>query len=512
MPSSRTSNRLPPTVNLHWVAICNMKCRYCYARFIDSRRTRHLPIHDALQILRELSQAHVRRVTFAGGEPTLHPDLEAMLEAASHLGMVTAIVSNGSRIDAEWLVQHGPHLRWLTLSIDSIDAATARRLGRHAGPDGYQHPEQVLQVAKLVHRWNELRPADRRIRLKLNITVTRVNQHEDPRPFLTAMRPEKVKLLQMLRVAGENDDAADLTCDDAAFQAYAARVANTPLDGLAVVVEDQELMDGSYAMVDPEGRFYQRVEGRYLRSQPIHRVGVAAAWNSVGGFDAERFAKRGGEYEPGEVARGNAPFWIAVEGLDGSGKSTIVAALAKRLGAAIVSNPPRSMAQERNHADALPPAERRAWYLKANFVAAAEAAAHRAQGSPVVMDRSVASTLAFAAAEARQPVAAWPVGLQRPDLLVLLRVEESERMRRLGQRGGSHTEEELRLAADHEFRHRVLEAYQDLGATPVDALGAPEQIVDQILKLAASAPSPRQVHPGHRGNNLQGLALSEGES
>jgi radical S-adenosyl methionine domain-containing protein 2 len=408
-----------------------------------------------------------------------------MLRDACDNNLVTSIVTNGSRIDEAWLHQHGPHLRWLTLSIDSIDAATAKRLGRHAGPADYQHPEHVQHVARMVHAWNAKRPPSRRIRLKLNITVTRENQHEDPSEFLVTMLPEKVKVLQMLRVTGENDDAEDLACSDEAFAAYAQRLEGTSKQGIDIVVESEDLMDGSYAMVDPQGRFYQRVDGRYLQSEPIQDVGIATAWASVGGYSKERFEQRRGAYEPGEVARGNRPYWIAIEGIDGCGKSTTVAELAKLLDAAVVTNPPESMEEERAPADALPSAERRNWYLGANKRAIDESEDHRAAGRAVVMDRSVASTLAFAAAEAQKPVESWPDRWPRPDLLVLLHVDEAERKRRIDNRGMVLTGEEQRLSADSAFRERVLAAYKEFGAVQVQAGGPPDQLAKTILAMAA---------------------------
>ena len=480
----RSPRFLPPTVNLHLVAVCNMRCRYCYARFLDERDDQPLPVEHVARTMRELASHGVRRVTFAGGEPTLHPRLADLLATAGELGLVTAIVSNGARIDEQWIDRHGPHLRWLTLSIDSVDPQIARRLGRHAISNGYSHPDHVLEVAALVHAWNEKRPRSRRIRLKLNITITAANAHEDPSEFIRRMRPTKVKALQMLTVLGENDDAGDLHCLPEAFAAYVGRIGVIP--GVEVVVEDNEAMDGSYAMVDPNGRFYQRVDGRYRRSAPIHEVGAMAAWEMVGGYDSQRFLDRGGDYEPGALARGNLPYLVAVEGLDGTGKSTVARRLAERLAAQVVSNPPAEMVAERIASDREDPATRRAWYLRANERAAQIAdGIRREQRAPVVMDRSVASTLSFAAAESGQPVARWPNAIGRPDLLVLLTVPEPERQRRIAARGLGRTAEESRLDQDAGFREQVLRNYEALGAVHVDASGAIEEVVDAIVTLLA---------------------------
>lgn len=197
--------------------------------------------------------------------------------------------------------------------------------------------------------------------------------------------------------------------------------------------------------------------------------------------------------QPPMPSPASVPLLIAIEGLDGTGKSTTVAALAKRLGAEVVHNPPRSMADQRLQADQLEPSARRAWYLAANREAAKQAEAIRAQGQPVVMDRSVASTFAFGAAERNEPVGLWPSDIPQPDLLAVLHVDDEERARRLAGRPGQRTTEEHRLDADLAFRQRVLENYKALGGLIVDASGPVEQVVERIVRMCPTCP------PGTRG-------------
>lgn len=198
----------------------------------------------------------------------------------------------------------------------------------------------------------------------------------------------------------------------------------------------------------------------------------------------------------------SVPLLIAIEGLDGTGKSTTVAALAKQLGAEVVHNPPKSLASNRLQADMLEPSARRAWYLEANREAAQQAEAIRAQGHPVVMDRSVASTLAFGAAERNEPVGLWPSDIPRPDLLAVLHVDDEERNRRLAGRPGQRTTEEHRLDTDPGFRQRVQANYLALGGHLVDAGGPVEEVVQRILRILTStastcSPRPSQPESGH---------------
>jgi thymidylate kinase len=175
---------------------------------------------------------------------------------------------------------------------------------------------------------------------------------------------------------------------------------------------------------------------------------------------------------------------VAIEGLDGSGKSTTVRLLAGALGASVVRNPPASLAADRPRADALPPHEKRAWYLHANRVAIEEALSRAAKGAPVVLDRSVTSTLAFGAAE-RGEIATpgdLPAGFPMPDAIVLLEIPEAERRRRHLGRGDVATAEEQRLATDDAFRERVLAGYRRLCSHRVSACASPEDVVCEIRR------------------------------
>lgn len=180
-----------------------------------------------------------------------------------------------------------------------------------------------------------------------------------------------------------------------------------------------------------------------------------------------------------------ATCWVAVEGLDGSGKSTLVESLAARLGAEVVRNPPAGWERQRQAADSAPAASRRDGYLEANRAAEAAALEVLASGTSVVMDRSVAGTLAFGAAELGTTAAAsdWSTSIPRPDLIVFLDLPEPTRRNRLHGRAGDQTSEEARLATDQEFRRKVIDGYRSLGAVSVDASGSPEEVTHRVLAL-----------------------------
>ena len=72
---SHKINSFIPSVNFHLWEPCNMKCKYCFATFKDVKQSilpkGHLPKAEAIEIVKELAEYGFKKITFAGGEPTL---------------------------------------------------------------------------------------------------------------------------------------------------------------------------------------------------------------------------------------------------------------------------------------------------------------------------------------------------------------------------------------------------------------------------------------------------------
>ena len=66
--------------------------------------------------------------------------------------------------------------------------------------------------------------------------------------------------------------------------------------GITVVPESNDLMTGSYVMVDPAGRFFDNVSGTHTYSRPILEVGVEEALRDIS-IAPEKFLSRGGSYD-----------------------------------------------------------------------------------------------------------------------------------------------------------------------------------------------------------------------
>ena len=276
------AKRPVPAVNFHLLLGCNMRCGHCFAANLSGKR---LPDDGAIDVVRMIAEAGFEKINFAGGEPMLHPGLDSLIRTAKECGMTTSVVTNGTLITDPWLDEISGHLDWVALSIDSPYPETHAASGRADG-NGPISAERYLGMCGAIRR--------RGIRLKINTVVTIHNHGETMAGFVYDARPERWKIMRALPVGGQNDrKPGPFEVTGARFDAYVKR--NTPVEGVTVVPEDNDLMTGSYIMIDPMGRFYDNVDGRYRYGRPILSAGVEAALSDVR-IDVEAFERRGGRY------------------------------------------------------------------------------------------------------------------------------------------------------------------------------------------------------------------------
>ncbi len=281
-----------PSVNFHLWKPCNMKCRFCFATFQDVGHQvlpeGHLSREDSLAVVETLAKAGFSKINFAGGEPILCPWLPDLIRRARELGLTTSMVTNGSFVTPEWLDRVDGCLDWAAVSIDTVDPEKLIRIGRSTRT-GPMSEADYLRVMDMLRQ--------RGIRLKVNTVVTRINYNEKLAGFIVKAGPERWKLLQVLPVGGQNDGSVDnmlITSEE--FARYVARNRYVESRGIVVVPESNDLMTGSYVMVDPAGRFFDNVAGTHVYSRPMNQVGVHAALREVL-IDTDKFGLRGGLYE-----------------------------------------------------------------------------------------------------------------------------------------------------------------------------------------------------------------------
>ena len=184
--------------------------------------------------------------------------------------------------------------------------------------------------------------------------------------------------------------------------------------------------------------------------------------------------------------------FIVLEGLDGVGKSTLAQGLARTLKATLMSTPGAEFAEMRGevlrtlHDDQLG---------KALFYAATVSFQGRKaievvnRGSTVVMDRYWASTVAYAKARGvTANLDALTPDFAKPDITLLITLDEDQRMTRLTQRGA--TAEDIETLCPS-FRASVMQELAARCSASVDVTGLDEhkataKVIEAIERLSSS--------------------------
>lgn len=321
----KNSERLLSSVNFHLWEPCNMQCKFCFATFQDVKETvlpkGHLSKEESINVVKELAKLGFEKITFAGGEPTLCPWLPELIKTAKDYGLTTMIVTNGSKLTDSFLRENQFTLDWIAISIDSINPETNKQIGRLVnGKLPFADKEYKLMVDRVKNY---------KYGLKINTVVNRYNYTEEMSDFISYAKPNRWKILQALPVKGQNNNSSsNFEITQLEFDHYCSQYKSIS-NNINVIKESNFDMIGSYAMVDPAGRFFDNESGKHSYSKSILDVGVEKAISQVS-YSYEKFINRGGIYK-WELGNKNIPNKITLSGEVASSKSTAVKLLAKKL-------------------------------------------------------------------------------------------------------------------------------------------------------------------------------------
>ena len=125
IPTARTVDFQAGERNVffHLLTACNLSCRHCYINPAQHGSTT-LPLATVLSWLRLFARADRQtKLILLGGEPTLHPDLAAIIRAAKSMRYAVTVDSNGYLFH-DLLGRVTPEeLDYLSFSLDGPDAA-----------------------------------------------------------------------------------------------------------------------------------------------------------------------------------------------------------------------------------------------------------------------------------------------------------------------------------------------------------------------------------------------------
>jgi len=103
--TSFDGNYGPRRLNVELANICNLHCSYCF-RSDENLYTSHAEFFP-LELLRRVigearAAANVTRISFTGGEPTLHPQFEETLRVIRDADLTVSFVTNGWHFERVW--------------------------------------------------------------------------------------------------------------------------------------------------------------------------------------------------------------------------------------------------------------------------------------------------------------------------------------------------------------------------------------------------------------------------
>ena len=108
----------PILVQIIPIRRCNLACTYCNEFDKDSAP---VPTETMLKRIEKLGQLGAGIITFSGGEPTLHPDLDRLIAKVREVGAIATIITNGYLLTPDRIKKlNAAGLDYLQISIDNV--------------------------------------------------------------------------------------------------------------------------------------------------------------------------------------------------------------------------------------------------------------------------------------------------------------------------------------------------------------------------------------------------------
>jgi MoaA/NifB/PqqE/SkfB family radical SAM enzyme len=97
---------------------CNLSCAYCNEY---DNHSQAVPLETMVQRINRLADLGTTIITISGGEPLLHPELDAIVRQIRRRGMIAGMITNGYLLTAERIQRlNRAGLEHLQISIDNV--------------------------------------------------------------------------------------------------------------------------------------------------------------------------------------------------------------------------------------------------------------------------------------------------------------------------------------------------------------------------------------------------------
>lgn len=152
---------LPKTAVIELTSRCNHKCIFCSCpwEYDKDYKNNELSTDEWCRVIDLYVANNVQHITFTGGEPLMREDLLDILDYAYKKGISVGLISNGKRIDDEFLNKLAKYKILLSISVPGIET-----FKEHTGIDNVENVLEIFTKCKKLG-----------IQTTANITVTKKN-------------------------------------------------------------------------------------------------------------------------------------------------------------------------------------------------------------------------------------------------------------------------------------------------------------------------------------------------
>lgn len=238
-------------INLHILEPCNYKCKHCFSKF-NSKSI--LNYQEWLKIIKNCEASiNVCEYNIAGGEPLLYKDLKMLL---SSIDKPISLITNGSKINNDFIENIANHFYMIGISIDSFDYNTNLNIGR------CDNNKKTINFDELKKKLIDLKNKYPNCKLKINTVVLQENKNEILWKYIKQLPIDKWKILKSKKCVNETFSNEKYIVNNDEFKQFVFNNLNIfldnyqysktlKIDNIDIVIEPS--LNDSYLFIDSNG-------------------------------------------------------------------------------------------------------------------------------------------------------------------------------------------------------------------------------------------------------------------
>ena len=225
-------------INFHCTDRCNFSCKHCFVK----KECKEVKFEDAKKCVDKISEYFILnninngRINLAGGESLLYPNLDRLIDYIHSKNIRISIITNGSLIKKDFIELIKNRVDMIGISVDSLSSKINSKIGRGTCqllPDENFYLEKC-QIIK-----------NSGIKLKINICVSKLNIKSNFQNFLEIVKPDRLKILQMVVQENVNNKIKDLQVSEKEFNNFINKYKE-----FNPIIENKEDIEQSYLILD----------------------------------------------------------------------------------------------------------------------------------------------------------------------------------------------------------------------------------------------------------------------